>query len=381
MLRELPVLTFALMLMPGLAAAEFPDAHESAPTDWHGPVFKLSQAYPTVRPNVEPYPWKGFDYVTQPEQYIRAVFSYVLKGNAEVDWVVQNNTVRKWYHAPWMHWSDSGREFVHGLTRERTTPVPAAGQAGELGPGQTKCFQNWAVGFFNAPGGYTVGQVWADPFSPDAAKARFLDGTVVAKLLFTAATVDQAPYLANAFEWDANVSDIADTDTGCREHVKRRVQKMRLLQIDLAVRDERADGTTGWVFGTYSYDGNASGATVWDRMIPVGVMWGNDPTLTPDAFNQNARVQETWINPAINTPQHLGWLGRLNGPVDNPRSSCLSCHGAAQVPSSSPMLFPASTPDFAKMRWFRNVHAGATLRSRLGLHRLRAAAIHGHSEF
>jgi hypothetical protein len=248
MLRGLPVLTFALMLVPTLAVAEFPDAHEAAPNDWHGPVFKLSQAYPTVRPNVEAYPWKGFDYQTQPEEYIRAVFSYALKGNAEVDWVVQNNAVRKWYHAPWMHWRDSGREFVHGLTRERTTPAPAAGQPGELGPGQTKCFQNWAVGFFNAPGGFTVGQVWADPFSPDPAKARFLDGTVVAKLLFTAATVDQVPFLANTLEWDANVNEIADTDTRCLERVKRRVQKMRLLQIDLAVRDERADGTTGWVF-------------------------------------------------------------------------------------------------------------------------------------
>ena len=28
---------------------------------------------------------------------------------------------------------------------------------------------------------------------------------------------------------------------------------------------------------------------------------------------------------------HLGWLGRVNGPVDNPASSCLSCHGTAQT--------------------------------------------------
>jgi hypothetical protein len=38
--------------------------------------------------------------------------------------------------------------------------------------------------------------------------------------------------------------------------------------------------------------------------------------------------------------QHLGWLGRLNGPVDNPQSACLSCHGTAQSPVVSPMVPP-----------------------------------------
>jgi hypothetical protein len=34
----------------------------------------------------------------------------------------------------------------------------------------------------------------------------------------------------------------------------------------------------------------------------------------------------------------LGWGERLNGPIDNPASACLSCHMTAQWPKSSPMF-------------------------------------------
>jgi hypothetical protein len=279
-----------------------------------------------------------------------------MEGNREVDWAIQNNRVRAWYHTPWMHYGPNGREFMRGLTRERTTPKPAEPGKGELGPLQTTCFQNWAVGFLNAPGGYVTGQVWADPLAPDPVKSLFPAGTVAAKLLFTAATVDQVPYLANSLEWDANIEDIPPTDATCNKTNGRKVQRVRLLQMDLAVRDPRANSTTGWVFATYTYDGTQPGANWWERMVPVGVMWGNDPNLTQQAFDQGKRVEESWINPDLRTPQHLGWLGRLNGPVDNPTSACLSCHGTAEVPARSPMFPRLNDPN--RMRWFQNVPAG-----------------------
>jgi hypothetical protein len=126
--------------------------------------------------------------------------------------------------------------------------------------------------------------------------------------------------------------------------------------MDLAVRDKRADDTTGWIFATYAYDGSRGGAGWWERMVAVGIMWGNDPRLDQAAFNAGARVTESWINPDLRTPQHLGFLGRLNGPVDNPRSSCLSCHMTAQVPVRSPMM-PPNDSGFP-MRWFENMPAG-----------------------
>jgi len=60
----------------------------------------------------------------------------------------------------------------------------------------------------------------------------------------------------------------------------------------------------------------------------------------------------------ITAPRTLGWLGRGNGPVDNPVSSCLSCHSTAQIPASSGMFPGASLSDTAKLRWFRNLASG-----------------------
>lgn len=124
---------------------------------------------------------------------------------------------------------------------------------------------------------------------------------------------------------------------------------MRLLQIDIAVRDDRA-GPTGWYFATYAFDRTVAGTSPWLKMTPVGLMWGNDPTGAP--------IEESWINPSAPAyaKAHLGVDGRLNGPVDNPASACMSCHSTAQAPSLANMVPPATGP-CAPMRsnWFRNL--------------------------
>lgn len=154
-----------------------------------------------------------------------------------------------------------------------------------------------AVGFYNAPGGYIIGKVWKDPNAPNPAVVNFPDGTVACKLLFTTAPVDQVPYLKNDFEWQANVS----TSSGG----PRSIQTVRLLQVDVAVRDSRANSTTGWVFGTFVYDGNAAGATPWDRLEPVGLMWGNDPAVTEAVKTSTTHLVQIFINPAVGPPRHL----------------------------------------------------------------------------
>ncbi|MFI4942801.1 MAG: SH3 domain-containing protein, partial [Burkholderiales bacterium] len=178
----------------------FPDARDAPTPGWNGPVFRLSQGYPDNPPPAENKPWKAFDFRTQADQYIRAVLAYAMEGNREVDWKGADNAVRKWYHAPWLHVNAGGREFVHGLTRERTS------RPRELHPQQSSQFKNYAVGLYNPSAGYIVGRVWRDHENPDASAARFSDGAVGVKLLFTTATAAQVPYLANAFEWDAHVS-------------------------------------------------------------------------------------------------------------------------------------------------------------------------------
>lgn len=338
---------------PAVAKVVFPDSRDVPPKSWDKPVFHLSQDYPQVEPTAEDYPWKKLDFRTQYKDYLEAVLRYALEGNIEVDWDLARNPVRKWYHAPWMHWGPNGREFIHGLTNER------ASLPGELARTQTDTFQNWAVGMYNAPGGYVIGRVWRDPENPDPAAARFPDGTVALKLLFTQADPAQVPYLKDAKEWQANIYE--STVVPPNPAGRRAIRTMRLLQIDVSVRDSRADSTTGWVFGTFVYNASLPGARPWDRFTPVGIMWGNDPKVTIGQVRRGELLKETVTNASSQVPfQHLGWGGRLNGPVDHPNSSCLSCHSAAQWPAAGQLMPPRNVEqDSAEwMKWFRNVKSG-----------------------
>jgi hypothetical protein len=334
-----------------LLRANFPDTSVSPPSNWTGPVFHLSQNYPQQIPS-DTYPWLQFDPRTQPSQYMLAVLQYCLDGNVQTDWVLQNNAKRGWYHAPWMHWGAHGREPLHGLTFERMS-LP-----GELAPQQTATLQNWAVGMYNAPGGYTIGQVWSDPLRPRTTSIAFPPNTVSIKLLFTEGTSGQVPYLAGSKTWPAYVY-VNPQNTG--PGAPRVVKVLSLLQVDIAVRDQRVDATTGWVFGTFIYDGRNQGADPYSKLRPVGLMWGNDPNFGPAQSQQGAKSTQTSIyEPTRPIMRHYGWLGRLDGPVDNPKSSCLSCHSTAQWPVSAPLVPPSNTPEGspAWMQWFRNIPAG-----------------------
>lgn len=145
---------------------------------------------------------------------------------------------------------------MHGLTRERSA------RPRRLHPAQSDTLGAYAVGMYNAPGGWTIGRVWADHDDPDPSKANFPEGTVAVKLLFvevpearegnsglpSARHLDnQVPTLKNSFEWDAFVA--ADGQFGTSARAKGRV---RLIQIDVAVKDDRAAATTGWVYGTFN---------------------------------------------------------------------------------------------------------------------------------
>jgi hypothetical protein len=325
----------------------FCDSTVALPDGWDGRVFKLAQDYPAAAAQ-DKQPWLAFDPVTQPQQYIQAVLDYFYEGNIR-DSVADSfdptlNTVRQWYNAPWQDFGFNGREPAHGLTRERVN------KPGELDPKQTQPWNNYAVGFYNAAGASTIGKVWANHGSPDSAMGIMPEGTVGAKLLFTTAGPDQVPYLAGSPAW--NVYIYSDVNSFQPDPAKRAKVAVRLLQIDIAVKDKRSP--TGWVFGTFVYGGGpAPGSTQgagWTNVSPVGLMWGNDPD-----YSGTGPLKETWINPAVKMP-HLGYQGRLNGPVDNPGSTCLSCHSTAQDPSDIAPMFPPSQAQYPY--WLRNVPSG-----------------------
>jgi hypothetical protein len=351
--------TAIAMAATGSSIAAFPDAFNGPPSSWTGPVFKLSQSYPAAQPALEPLSkrkWHSFDFknATQAPKYLQAVLDYCLEGNTANSFAdVGQNTVRKWYHAPWLHTTASGREFIHGMTGERPSkmvPLP------ELGPAQSGPHDNWAVGFYNARGGYTIGQVWKDPLHPDPRKAKFPSDTVTCKLIFTTAPVSEAPYLQDSLEWQGDLNH--STAPGTRP-------TLRLLQVDVAVKDSRASSTIGWVFGTFQYvKSSSSSANWWDHLVPVGLMWGNDPVHT----NANQPSVQQWINTTRPSALHLGFRGLLNGPIDNPLASCTGCHGRAQInringPTPSLPSAPSSANPSAAVikRYFTNIKSGQAL--------------------
>lgn len=102
--------------------------------------------------------------------------------------------------------------------------------------------------------------------------------------------------------------------------------KVRLLQIDVAVKDSRADAAGGWVFGTFQYDSSVTAASPWRRVTPVALIWGDDPGLTPTMYDTGARPVASWVNPdapvasyraaqpaGSEVPSVMGWAGYVLG--------------------------------------------------------------------
>ncbi len=337
------------------ARAPFPISNDTVPAGWTGPVFSPNFSFPAALAAREPAPWKAYDFKLQPAEYMKSVLDYILEGADTSTWRLQDNPIRKWFHVPWMHAGFIGREFISGLTRERNS-FPR-----ELGPTQTACRQNWAVGFYNGVGAVTLGEVWGNGTSvPAPEKARFRIGSVVAKLLFTEATEVDFPGLTGAPTTEANIHDGPDLDEfGCVRSATnpRQPKTLRLLQLDVAVRDERANAYTGWIYGTFIYDGTRPMIDPWDRLVPVGLMWGNDPQLSDAAALAGAKPTQSIVLNTGGLVRAFGRAGRMNGPVDNPQSACLSCHATAQYPSSTSKMAPGTELlNWADAKcWFRNL--------------------------
>jgi hypothetical protein len=358
----------------------FPDfGHMVDPAHYNGRTFKLSQDFPKTKPAMDAAVKKilQIDFTQDWKKYILAVRDYIYEGNIERDvpdaFYLEDNKVRHWYHVPWQHYGHFGREGIHGLTKEGPEGP------GTLSPSQTHLWQTYAVGFYNDLGGWTIGRVWADPNNPsmDAIKnGGFPAGTVVGKVLFTTAPPSEVPFLSSPIEWLAYTTKTFSPFSDDPKLNPRQMSVVRFIQMDIMVRDPRADKWGGWVFGTFVYNGALAEyhTNPWYNVVPVGLQWGNDPTVTSHS-ESNPSPTKTEINPdlkesVINTdpdmpPMHLGFGLRLIGPVDNTMSSCMSCHSTAQFPqisalgpsfvknaSGKPQFEPAS-PGW--MRWFRNI--------------------------
>ena len=320
------------------------------PENFEGPWFVGSTDYPTTEPPPPTnLPWEAIDFkdgVDGANAYLYALRDYSFEGNIKVDFRVQDNPIRNWYTIPYMNYGPGAREFTHGLTKERTVTGP------ELGLKDGVSIKNYAIGFYNEYGGYATGQVWSAITTPDLSKAAMPDGTMVFKILFSDAVADD---FQNPDEYPLAGSPEWQIGTGNGE-----LTTVRLMQMDVAARDSRAE-ESGWVFGTFAFDPTATDPVAWNRLRPVGVQWGNAPGYTPTDEQNGVPLPENTVSNEIPpyAAGHLGWAGRVNGPVDNPVSACMSCHGTAQYPIQAAMAPFASNcdTDQKKLQWFDN-HAG-----------------------
>ncbi|HVE55594.1 MAG TPA: hypothetical protein VNB22_02125 [Pyrinomonadaceae bacterium] len=374
------------------AAASFPDfGFMVSPADYLNkyssePIFRLKADFPTELPPDSSMPaFMKIDFKTNPKEWIMAVRDYSFEGNLP-NWDPFANQTRQWYHIPWLHPNsesgyppNGGTEGFRGLIKE--APL-SKHQLSETQEGEN--YQVYAITLINEYAGYTMGQMWKDPDNPNpgATDKRygggFPNGTVFAKLLFTDAPegTDKIDFLENPLSWNVYITENWKSPN-------RVVKKVNLLQMDIAVRDSRADSATGWVFGTFAYNGKLNNPNKFLNLVPVGVMWGNDPTIKDNNVNpfppkpvdqiENKNLKETIVFPSPDLPpQHLGWNSRLNGPADLNTASCLSCHITAEYPAATSLVADGMVPDGGPtpppqggtdpwMIWFQNIPAATPM--------------------
>jgi hypothetical protein len=313
---------------------------------YNGPVFHLNHDWPAQPlPPVDGPAWAkaiGGAITTQnAATYVAALKDYV-GANARqllLDYSHWDAGKAHWYNEPWL---GSTRESIHG-----TYPAGQFGLSVFSGTGLKTTFDTHVLTYYDERAAYTLYKVWgADAKNPAIStdNFQFAEGSVIVK---AAVFVSDDPKMQRDWWPVTDGAPVWPIYTAIPEQQPGSPQVLNayVMQFDIVVKDSVASPKTGWVFCTLVYDKKAPG-DAWDKMVPLGAMWGNDPDVD-SAAHPKAPLAETWINPAAPkySRETLGWGGRLAGPNDGarndiqlgkktmedyPDSSCMSCHGPAE---------------------------------------------------
>lgn len=262
----------------------------------------------------------------------------------------------------------SGRE---ALMNTYTGQIIHSTTFSELNRPDTKWVQNHAVMYYNDHAAVMLGRLWEDLYDADISQLDFPEGSIVIKGEATTPSIEEWPQvLKGAATWKVFRPPTQAAGDN-KEPLTAEVVEAHPLQLSIKVKDSKASPETGWVYMAFVYDMNSPGVEVWDKFVPVGAMWGNDPKLTedPSGLPEGETLQETWINPNAPafTRDTLGWGGRLAGPMDvatrqgvittggqyfEPAddvgaSSCISCHSSAEFPFTQ-NLYPSPNRAFPR---------------------------------
>ena len=353
-------------------------------SEYNGTFFKFNHHYPKTYHETKNTPWnkvlKGKPLTKEnAHAYVMALKAHVKKSLK--DFLVNpqqwNESKQIGWHS--MLWAGDdvvktgweGRDAIYGTYTGQIMSKDVYKKSA-----LTVDIRNHAAIYYNDTAAYTLGKVWQNcnekrkecvP-SVEHGEAQFKEGAIVVKAAGVTATPEQWPVLKGAAKWQVYRKPF-DLN-GTINSAKPQVTDLRVGIFDIIIKDSVASPKTGWVFSTLVYDSNASGDSVWDKMVPLGAIWGNDPDVN-SAKNPKQELMENYINP--NAPEWtkvtLGYGGRMAGPFDIAvkynvevngttvpalrSSSCLSCHGTSSyLPGNYHMnTFLYAAKDYKSKPW------------------------------
>jgi hypothetical protein len=146
--------------------------------------------------------------------------------------------------------------------------------------------------------------------------------------------------MQGAQQWTLYISTNATKNRG--PSAPPELDPTSFFQFDIIVKDSQSAPQTGWVFSTLVYDKDAPGANFWDKMVPLGAMWGNDPQAT----SPGQPLMQNWINPAAHRDvlpalQELQLPHRSCSRMAGPGATQFSKPGSVSPVRSSDALMPA----------------------------------------
>ena len=326
------------------------------PSEYNGPLFKLSHDYPAQAP-VPAMPWRaainnGVITTQNAAAYTQALKDAVGKDMSVLieDYANWNAAQRGWYNEPWL---GNLREAIHGMYVGNSLLDKSLFEKSGL----TKPITTYVLTYYDKTAAQTLQKIWGKRATKPVitpVTTQFPEGSLIVKAAFVTADPTVWPVMQGSQAWPLYIT----TDATTGNYKTPTVVNTYFMQFDIIVKDSKSAPKTGWVFSTLVYDKNAPGKTVWDKMVPLGAQWGNDPQAN-STKNPSAPLVENWNNPAAPAygSETLGWGGRLSGPNDGAmndiaytvngkqqlvknaqNSSCMSCHSTAQWDVKNPAV-------------------------------------------
>ena len=369
------------MALAGPSGA-FLDHRDSVPSQqqYSGPLFTLSHDYPAKFTPVNNPSWQQalhgkpissanvFAYMDSLKSHVAPNIIPYFANNKQ--WT---SAKYGWFNEPWV---GAEREAIMGTYLGNGNPAHMFKSLKEDESG-------YVLVLYDSVAAYTVGQIWGKTGQKVNLlnnATQFPEGSVIVKLAFSNINYPQWPVMQGA--QTMSVYDTIATSESPKTGYQ--VRKVSFFQMDVIVKDSKTAPKTGWVYSTFVYDKSVAGS-FWDKMVPLGAMWGNDPLVNSPITPPYPKLSETVINTAAPaySKETLGWGGRLSGPNDGAvaleavdvktgkkynnlaLSSCMSCHLPAQdaftsfllpgpfpKPNGGLQVYTPGSPEWK--RWFRD---------------------------